>query len=258
LDVRTAAAELLNVLRPVVAVDRFITFAAVALQQHPQWRGRVATSEGDLQAFVQEVRRFYPFFPAVVGKAREEFTWHGEHVPAGRRVVLDLYGTNHHPGSWSHPGVFDPDRFTHWADDRYTLIPQGGGDHATGHRCPGEWAVLAVMRTAVRMLSTEMTYQLPEQDLTVRLARLSALLESRVLLTNIRPATLRSEPGMVDPDPMRHPFTTGYEPLGGGAGAPHDSAPPPPQEAPADNVGIPDHEFADRLRVDPDRGEVTG
>jgi hypothetical protein len=154
--------------------------------------------------------------------------------------------------------VFDPDRFTHWADDRYTLIPQGGGDHATGHRCPGEWAVLAVMRTAVRMLSTEMTYQLPEQDLTVRLARLPALLESRVLLTNIRPATLRSEPGMVDPDPMRHPFTTGYEPLGGGAGAPHDSAPPPPQEAPADNVGIPDHEFADRLPVDPDRGEVTG
>jgi fatty-acid peroxygenase len=272
LDARTAAAELLNVLRPVVAVDRFIAFAAVALQQHPQWRQRVATSEDDLDAFVQEVRRYYPFFPAVVGKAKAGFDWHGEHVPAGRRVVLDLYGTDHHPGSWSHPEVFDPDRFTHWADDRYTLIPQGGGKHATGHRCPGEWAVLALMRTAVRILSTDMTYQLPEQDLTVRLNRLPAQPESRVRLTHIHPANLRSEPGMVHPDPVRHPFTAGYEPLGGGAGDPQDGAPPPLEAAPEDDAGIPaaenpptrqtppgsDRDLADRLQVDPDRGDAKG
>jgi len=189
LSSRTAAAELLNVLRPVVAVDRFIAFTAVALEQHPQWRERVATSDDDLEAFVQEVRRYYPFFPAVVGKARKEFDFNGEHVPAGRRVVLDLYGTDHHPNSWSNPEVFDPDRFTHWADDRYTLIPQGGGDYATGHRCAGEWAVLDLMRTAVRLLTTEMTYQLPQQDLTVRLNRIPAIPESRVVLTHIHPIT---------------------------------------------------------------------
>jgi fatty-acid peroxygenase len=189
LDVRTAAAELINVLRPVVAVDRFITFAVVALEQHPRWRDRVATSDEDLEAFVQEVRRYYPFFPAVVGKTTQGFDWHGEHLAADRRVVLDLYGTDHHPGSWDSPEVFDPERFTHWADDRYTLIPQGGGDYATGHRCPGEWAVLDLMRTAVRILTTEMTYQLPKQDLTVRLNRLPAIPESRVLLNHIHPIT---------------------------------------------------------------------
>jgi hypothetical protein len=61
LDARTAAAELLNVLRPVVAVDCFIAFVAVALQQHSQWRERVAAHQADLDTFVQEVRRHHPF-----------------------------------------------------------------------------------------------------------------------------------------------------------------------------------------------------
>jgi hypothetical protein len=161
-------------------------------------------------------------------------------VPAGRRVVLDLYGSDHHPGSWAHPEVFDPDRFTHWDDDRYTLIPQGGGDHATGHRCPGEWAVLALMRTAVRLLTTAMTYQLPDQDLTVRLNRVPAQPESRVLLTHVHPSTFTTwEPGMVDPDPVPHPFTAGYEPLGGGAGDPQDGPPAPPEPAAQNDAVIP-------------------
>ncbi|MCW3816822.1 hypothetical protein ONA91_20455 [Micromonospora sp. DR5-3] len=37
---RIAAVELLNILRPAVAVGRFVMFAALALHDHPQWRER--------------------------------------------------------------------------------------------------------------------------------------------------------------------------------------------------------------------------
>ena len=61
----TAAVELINILRPTVAVTRFVAFAGLALHDHPKWRRRFETgTEADLEPFVQEVRRFYPFFPS--------------------------------------------------------------------------------------------------------------------------------------------------------------------------------------------------
>jgi fatty-acid peroxygenase len=98
LDARVAAVELLNLLRPTVAVDRFITFAALALHAHPQWRSRLRDGDGrEAELFVQEVRRFYPFFPMQAARVRTPFDWQGVHFPSGRRVLLDLYGTDHHP-----------------------------------------------------------------------------------------------------------------------------------------------------------------
>ena len=44
-DERVAAVELLNLLRPTVAIARFIVFAALALHLHPEWRARVAEDE---------------------------------------------------------------------------------------------------------------------------------------------------------------------------------------------------------------------
>jgi hypothetical protein len=46
LDARTAGVELLNVLRPTVAVARYVTFAALALHDHPEWRSRLAPAGG--------------------------------------------------------------------------------------------------------------------------------------------------------------------------------------------------------------------
>ncbi len=191
LDPRTAAAEVLNVIRPIVAIDRFIVFAALALHEHPQWRGRLsAGDDGDVEPFVQEVRRFYPFFPAVVAKARESFSWQGHEVPAGQRVILDLYGTDHLDvdlgGNWQAPDSFDPSRFSDREPDPFGFIPQGGGDFATGHRCAGEWAVLAVLRTAVRLLAGNITYEVPDQNLAVRLNRAPAIPESRFVITKVR------------------------------------------------------------------------
>ena len=187
LDVRVAAVELINLLRPTVAVDRFVVFAALALHQHPEYRRGVEADDEALTRFVQEVRRFYPFFPLVGGRVLEPFEWRGVRFERGAWVILDLHGTNHDPRAWSEPGRFRPERFLGWRGDPFTLVPQGGGDHRTGHRCPGEWATIEIMRRAVRLLATAMRYEVPEQDLRVDLSRMPAVPRSRFVIANVRP-----------------------------------------------------------------------
>ncbi|WP_235912194.1 cytochrome P450 [Ruania zhangjianzhongii] len=183
-----AAVELINVLRPIVAVSRFVTFAAVALMTHPHWRETFAQgTEADLQPFVHEVRRYYPFFPAVPGRTTEPFTWQGAEFAAGELVVLDLYGTNHHRSLWELPEAFAPERFRDWDGDPHTLIPQGGGDSVTDHRCPGEPMTIALMKEAVRLLTRSVTYTVPVQDLSVPLNRGPALPREGVLLAGVQP-----------------------------------------------------------------------
>jgi len=134
-----AAVELINVLRPTVAVARFVTFAALALHEHPACRQQLhAGGDEELERFVQEVRRFYPFFPLIGGRVQTAFEWRGHHFAKGTWVLLDMYGTNHDPRSWDDPYTFRPERFRSWDGSAFSLIPQGGGDHATGHRCAGE------------------------------------------------------------------------------------------------------------------------
>ncbi|HET8701474.1 MAG TPA: cytochrome P450, partial [Nitrococcus sp.] len=129
LDEHTAAVELLNVLRPTVAIARYITFMALALHYHPQYRHQLQASEdAEREWFVQEVRRFYPFFPFAMARVRDQFEWHGFRFPKGERVMLDLYGTNHDARLWEHPDEFRPERFRHWSENAFAFIPQGGGD----------------------------------------------------------------------------------------------------------------------------------
>jgi fatty-acid peroxygenase len=182
LDSRHAAVELLNVLRPTVAVSWFVAFAAHALHRWPEHRSRLQT--GDLAyavAFAQEVRRFYPFAPFVGGLAVRDLTWQGERIPAGSMVLLDLYGQNHDENLWPQPYRFDPQRFTDREPGRDELVPQGGGDPAAGHRCPGEDVTLALLSTlAIRL--ARLDYEVPDQDLTISLRRIPALPRSRFVL----------------------------------------------------------------------------
>lgn len=179
LDEDVAAVELINLLRPVVAVARFIVFAALALERHPGAREALAAGgEAYLTAFVQEVRRYYPFFPAVGGRVRRPFEWRGRRFAEGEWILLDLYGTNHHPELWPEPEIFRPERFLEGEAGRNALIPQGGGEEATGHRCPGEGVAIALTKAATRLLAEGMGYELPPQNLAIRLGRIPALPES--------------------------------------------------------------------------------
>lgn len=189
LDTAVAAVELLNVLRPTVAVDRFVIFAALALHAHPECRQTLlAGDDEELTFFVQEVRRFYPFFSSVGGRVLNEFDWRGYHFAKGRWVLLDLYGTNHDPRIWEKPEAFRPERFRRWNGSRFNFIPQGGGDYDSGHRCAGERITIELMKRAVRLLTTAMHYDVPPQDLRIDLSKMPALPKSRFVIRNVRPA----------------------------------------------------------------------
>ena len=136
--------------------------------------------------FVQEVRRFYPFFPAVAARVRESFEWNGFTFPKGRRVLLNLYGTNHDARTWDAPEAFRPARFRSWDGNPFDFIPQGGGDHFINHRCAGEWVTTKLMKTAVRFLTSEIHYEVPTQDLQIDFARLPALPKSRFVMKSVR------------------------------------------------------------------------
>ncbi|WIM93078.1 cytochrome P450 [Actinoplanes oblitus] len=178
-----AAVELLNVLRPTVAVSWFVTFAGHALHRWPELRDPLR--DGDLGyavAFAHELRRFYPFAPFVGGTAVRDLTFQDEHIPSGSLVLLDIYGQNHDSRLWPDPYRFDPDRFLGREPGRDELIPQGGGDPREGHRCPGEDVTVALLSTlAIRL--ARLDYEVPgDQDLSISLRRIPALPRSRVEL----------------------------------------------------------------------------
>lgn len=184
LSPEVAAVELINILRPTVAVARFIVFAAVALTRYPEWREAFARGElEDLEPFAQEVRRFYPFFPAVPGTVNEPFEWREHRFAEGDWVILDLYGTCHDARLWENPGSFQPERFRGWSWDEHpdTLIAQGAGRHAENHRCPGEWSTVELLKRSVRLLATS-DFDVPVQDLSIPLNRFPALPRSGMVL----------------------------------------------------------------------------
>ncbi len=185
LDRHTAAVELLNIIRPTVAVARYITFVAHALHEYPHVADMLR-DDRMIEPFVHEVRRFYPFFPAAVARTRKSFQWHDIDLPEGVRVMLDLYGTNHDDRSWLDPNTFRPERFVGWIGDPYSLIPQGAGDVAITHRCPGEALTIELMKAATRMFTRTLTYDVPLQDLSMSLARIPALPASRFLVERVR------------------------------------------------------------------------
>lgn len=136
LSPRVAAVEVLNVLRPTVAVAVYVAFVAVALHDHPADREHIAAGDDNIvEPFVQEVRRFHPFFPFIGARVRADFEWRGHRFPAGTKTLLDFYGTNHDPRLWDEPGAFRPERFVARTMDPFELIPQDGADHHTQHRC---------------------------------------------------------------------------------------------------------------------------
>jgi fatty-acid peroxygenase len=164
LPARLAGIELQNSMRPMIAVARFVAFAAKELHDRPEWRARIAAEAGGrgslvdgplATAFAQEIRRTAPFVPILPGWATSDVELDGERVPAGGRVVLDILGTDTDDRSWERAGEFDPERFL-GVDDYEALaafVPHGGGHPATGHRCPGEKLAIAGLAAAVAALS---------------------------------------------------------------------------------------------------------
>jgi fatty-acid peroxygenase len=180
LDERTAAVELLNVLRPTVAVAWLGVFAAWALarasaDERARLRGPSAVHER--YAFAQEVRRTTPFVPALTAVAVRDGEVSGVRIRAGDRLLLDVIGIDHHRDHWSEPHQFRPDRFLDrdalTAAAAFDLVPQGGG-HPSGHRCPGESLTARLLSETVRVLAAVETDLAPAEVDASRMPTLPA------------------------------------------------------------------------------------
>lgn len=187
LPTKIAAVELLNLIRPIVAIARFVVFEALALHQHPECRGKLQTGEGEYpELFAQEVRRLYPFTPLLGAKVRRDFEWQGYRFRQGMLVLLNVHGINHDERLWHLPGEFCPERFRSWSGSPFSFIPQGGGDHNTGHRCAGEWLTIETLKVTAVLLASAMRYEVPTQDLTVSLRRMPTLPASSFVIRSVQ------------------------------------------------------------------------
>jgi len=186
LSIPIVADELLNIIRPFVAIARYVCFGQLAIMQKPGTKQRLKGDSQYMESFIHEVRRFYPAVPFVAAKARESFIWKEIYFPKNRLVLLDLYGSNHHPHTWNEPEKFLPDRFQYLDDKKKSqLIPQGALDMVYGHRCVGEAITIQMMKTSLEYL-IQLDYEVPEQDLKYSLSQIPSHPNSKIKLQYIR------------------------------------------------------------------------
>jgi fatty-acid peroxygenase len=193
LSERDAADELLRVMRAVTGAGRQIAFVALALHRNPRWRDRFragigdgteAAFDADIEHFVAEVRRFYPLMPMASGRVLSPFRWRGQEIGSGTRILLDVYGTNHDVDVWDDPHRFRPERFDPTSGDGSS--PAGTG-RTVEPGFPGERLDAELMKEAVRLLTRETDYTVPDQDLRVSLKRFPSVPESGFIIQNPTP-----------------------------------------------------------------------
>jgi len=185
LSKQVAAVELINILRPIVAIATYITFGALAMHQHPEcYRKLRLGDERYVSMFTQEVRRLFPFTPFVGAVVKKDFIWKSHIFKKGTLVLLDVYGINHDPRIWDWPNKFYPERFYDWEENAFDFIPQGGGKASKGHRCAGELVTIQVMEDSFRFLARNLSYRVPPQNLKISLRRIPTLPKSRFIIMN--------------------------------------------------------------------------
>ncbi|MGM9902743.1 MAG: cytochrome P450 [Enterococcus sp.] len=188
LPIEIAAVELLNIIRPTVALTVWVDLMGHALFSRPDLRQQLKNDFANLQdPFIQEMRRYYPFFPMLPAFALRDVEVDGYLISKDSWVILDLYGTNHDERTVESPDAFLINRYVGKAkeisyDEEYEMIAQGGGDFRKMHRCAGEWITLHSLRVFSDQLVNQFEFSVPEQDWTIPFNQFPTYPNSRVLL----------------------------------------------------------------------------
>ena len=188
LPIDVAAVELLNVIRPTVALTVWIALMGHALFSRPDIYQRLHAEFDKLQdSFIQEMRRYYPFFPMLPAFAKQEVEIDGYLIPKDSWVVLDLYGTNHDKRTIETPEVFRISRYLgkekHISyNEEYEMIAQGGGKFEAMHRCAGEWITLHTLRVLSDQLVNKYQFSVPKQDWEIPMNQFPTYPKSKALL----------------------------------------------------------------------------
>ncbi|KAG9449361.1 hypothetical protein H6P81_009326 [Aristolochia fimbriata] len=120
-----------------------------------------------LQAIVKETMRLYPAAPlAVPHEAIEDCNVGGFRIPAGTRVLLNLWKIHRDPSIWTDPLGFKPERFlttnadTDVRGQHFELIPFGSGRRM----CPGISFALKLTHLSLARLLHAFDIQTPSDD----------------------------------------------------------------------------------------------
>ena len=127
---------------------------------------RATPTYEDLDAFacvqrgVAETLRMYPPGWLLTRRSIEASRIDAFNLPAGTDVLVSPYIVQRHPAFWTHPDVFDPDRFASAAPPphRFAYLPFGLGPRA----CIGEHLAMIEMHTHVAMLARRFDLTLVE------------------------------------------------------------------------------------------------
>lgn len=55
-----------------------------------------------------------------------------------------------------------------------------------GHRCAGEWVTIEVMKVSLNFLVNQITYELPDQDLSYDMVSIPSIPHSKIQIENVK------------------------------------------------------------------------
>ncbi|NJK33184.1 MAG: cytochrome P450, partial [Deltaproteobacteria bacterium] len=138
-------------------IERVCGGAAPKVEQVPE-----LTYTGQV---IDEALRLYPPAWIFEREAHAEVEIDGYSLPPGTIVAIPTWTLHRHPGFWSRPDHFDPERFSEAAKagrPRYVYIPFGGGPRV----CIGNAFALLEAKLALATLVQRFRFELiPGQDL---------------------------------------------------------------------------------------------
>jgi retinoid hydroxylase len=157
-----------------------LTSLFMTLPQYPQvWERAIAEQEalniGDhltmdhirqmtyLDQLLKETERMYPPVPAGFRGVVEEFEFNGYRVPKGWTALYMINAAHRDPGIYTHPDVFDPDRFSperNEANVPFSLVGFGGGARV----CVGYAFAQLEMKILVSHLLRKYTWALKKRQ----------------------------------------------------------------------------------------------
>ncbi|KAJ6826964.1 flavonoid 3-monooxygenase [Iris pallida] len=116
-----------------------------------------------IESVVKETMRLHPVAPMLVPRvALEDASFEGYDIPAGTRVLVNVWTIGRDPEIWSEPDEFRPDRFMGRDIDvkgqDFELLPFGSGRRM----CPGYNLGLKVIQTSLANLLHGFDWRLPE------------------------------------------------------------------------------------------------
>ncbi|KAJ3693301.1 hypothetical protein LUZ60_008781 [Juncus effusus] len=116
-----------------------------------------------IEAIMKETMRLHPVAPMLVPRqTREDATYNGYDIPAGTRVLVNVWTIGRDPTVWDKPEEFRPERFIGKTIDvkgqDYELLPFGSGRRM----CPGYSLGLKVIQVSLANVLHGFEWKLPE------------------------------------------------------------------------------------------------